>query len=98
MSELVRKRKAILSLGFFEERWKTLEGFFGLEEDSNAARLKRDRSSSSSSRGMGMEVWRGGSIRGARKKMIGIERRREKVSTNGVEYIEVEEILREGRN
>jgi hypothetical protein len=37
---------------------------------------------------MGIGVGCGGRIRGARKKMIGRERRREKVRTNGVENIE----------
>lgn len=91
----MRKRKASFSFGFLEEeRWKILDGLFGLDEDCEAARLKRERSSSSSSREIGTEAWRGGRIRGARKKRIGRERRRKKVSTNGVENIEPGAIFR----
>lgn len=50
--------------------------------------LKRLISSSSSEGEMGIGVGCGGRIRGARKKMIGRERRRKKVRTNGVENIE----------
>lgn len=97
-SEFVRKRKAILNLGFFvEERWKNLEGLLLIlgfldedcEEEEETARLKRERSSSSSFREIGTG-WRGGRMRGARKKRIGRERRREKVSMNGLENIEEE--------
>lgn len=86
MSELVRKRKAILSLGLVE-RWEKDDEE---ELEREAARLKRERSSRSSVRGMGAEEWRGGRKRGPMRKRIGSERRREKESTNGVvENIEI---------
>lgn len=49
---------------------------------------KSERSSSSS--GMEMEIWRGGRIRGARKKKtIGRERRRMRAGTSGEDEVEI---------
>jgi len=91
---LVRKRNAILREGFFEERWKNLEGFVVACELARVmARLNRLMSSSSSEGEIGREWGLGGRILGARKKRIGRERRREKVRTNGVENIEFGAIL-----
>lgn len=59
-----------------------------LAESMAMALWKRDRSSSSS--GIEMEIWRGGSIRGARKKKtIGRERRRMRAGTSGEEEVEI---------
>ncbi|GAU22322.1 hypothetical protein TSUD_106500 [Trifolium subterraneum] len=60
----------------------------GDDDDDEMAVLKRLMSSSSSEGEIGMGVGCGGRIRGARKKIIGRERRREKVRINGVENIE----------
>lgn len=83
---MVRNKNAIFNLGFVEERWENVDGLLPL--DPAVARLKRERSSCSSGGGIGMEWGLEGMNRGARRKRIGSERRREKARTNGVENME----------
>lgn len=82
-SELVRKRKAILGLGFVEPRRDLEEGRDRCGGETAAALRKRERSSRSSGREIGRG--RGGRRWGMRRKRRGRESKRRRVGINGDE-------------